>query len=148
LFDRLLLPLAKIGQRQRSPFPGERLRNGVSQAPLIGNTQDEGKPALQQFGHEFLQFKPRKPAAGFRTPATACPWTSLHHCIYEHMRACPQTAGRIRAVNARRNATHAWPAALSRSFARAKSAAVRSAYTAAGAQPAKTRYPTPAVPTT
>src|SRR5205807_7130771 len=32
---------------------GERLRDRIGQTPLVRNTQNEGKLALQQFGHEY-----------------------------------------------------------------------------------------------
>jgi hypothetical protein len=37
-FDRFLLMLPQVGQRQLRAFPRESLRNGIGQAPLIGDS--------------------------------------------------------------------------------------------------------------
>ena len=43
----VLLVLAEVTEHKRGALAGEGLRNGVSQAPFVGDAQDQGSFALQ-----------------------------------------------------------------------------------------------------
>ena len=59
VLDGTLLLVAEIGERERAALARERLCDRVGQTPLVGNSQNEGKFALQQFGHELTSLSDR-----------------------------------------------------------------------------------------
>ena len=52
VFYRLLLTLTLIGEDEFGSFAGEGLRDGVSETPLVGDTEDESRLTGQDLRHD------------------------------------------------------------------------------------------------